>query len=113
LGSPESISLPNWQWYGGYNDRFAICGSDSYLGYTNRINLISEYLKKKSGPLPAERFLKYSMHKRNISLKFCTLRASRVRANGLTVAENFNPASLGKRLRRSIQKYWESKDSST
>ena len=27
--SPTKITIPDWQWYGGYNDRFAICGLDA------------------------------------------------------------------------------------
>jgi hypothetical protein len=106
--SPKSITLPNWQWYGGYNDRFAVCGPVAGSAYTNRINLIPEYLKKTGGPLPAERFLAFNLHKMKLNLDFCNLRASRVRANGEQVKENFKTVSISKRTKRFLSRYFSS-----
>jgi hypothetical protein len=108
LNSPSnSISIPNWQWYGGYNDRFSVCGPDAGHAYTNRIDLIPEYLKKTGGPLPAERFLRFNLHKKKIVLNFCTITASRIRVNGVIVKENFSEPSFSKLLKRFIQRYLE------
>lgn len=108
LKSPSnSLTLPNWQWFGGYNDRFAICRPDAGIVYTNRIDLISEYLQRTGGPLPAERFLRFNLHKNKVALNFCDLTASRVRANGEKVEENFNQISFTKRIKRYFQKYFD------
>jgi hypothetical protein len=102
----NSISLPNWQWYDGYNDRFAICRPHAARVYTNRINLIADYLGKTGGPLPAERFLAFNLHKEKSRLNFFALRASRVRANGEQVKEDFKLASISKRTKRFLSKYF-------
>ena len=104
--SPTKITIPDWQWYGGYNDRFAVCGLESGRIYSNRIDLIPEYLNKTGGPLPAERFLRFNLHKAKISVRACSLRASRTRVNGKVIEENFKPASLGKHIKRAVQKYF-------
>ena len=104
--SPTKITIPDWQWYGGYNDRFAICGLDAGRIYSNRIDLIPDYLNKTGGPLPAERFLRFNLHKARISVKTCALRASRTRVNGKIIEENFKPASLGKHIKRALLKYF-------
>ena len=101
----DALSLPNWQWYGGYNDRMAICGTSASSVYTNRLNVIPRYLEKTGGPLPAERFLKFCLHDKGILPEEISIRASRVRANGKIVDENFAIASMGKRLRRLLDFY--------
>ena len=107
LKSPSnSLTLPNWQWFGGYNDRFAVCGPAAGYAYTNRKDLIKDYLKRTGGPLPAERFLRFNLHKGNISVKTCSLRASRTRANGIAVEEDFTAAALGKYIKRALTKYF-------
>ena len=104
--SSTKLTIPDWQWYGGYNDRFAVCGRDAGRIYSNRIELISDYLDKTGGPLPAERFLRFNLHKARISVKACSLRASRTRVNGKIIEENFKPASLGKHIKRALLKYF-------
>jgi hypothetical protein len=107
LKSPSnSLTIPNWQWFGGYNDRFAVCGPVAGFAYANRKDLIKNYLNKTGGPLPAERFLRFNLHKGRISVKTCSLRASRTRANGTAVDEDFNAASLGKYIKRALTKYF-------
>ena len=102
---PTALSLPNWQWYGGYNDRMAVCNATACGIYTNRIDLISTYLERTGGPLPAERFLKFCLHEQGILPVTMPVFASRVRANGKVVHENFEKASMGKRLRRVLDFY--------
>jgi hypothetical protein len=103
--SSTALSLPDWQWYGGYNDRMTVCGSDAAKIYTNRIDCISVYLQRTGGPLPAERLLKFFLHENGILPYAFNVRASRVRASGKIVNENFSMASLGKRLRRKLDFY--------
>lgn len=96
----NALTLPDWQWYGGYNDRLVICGADSIKSYTNRISMIPRYLQKMGTPLPAERFLRFSLNENGILPARSNLRARRVRANGYTLLENFKPASTHKKLNR-------------
>ncbi|HKX41402.1 MAG TPA: hypothetical protein VJO99_09615, partial [Burkholderiaceae bacterium] len=34
---PKRCFVPDWHWWGGYNDRFAFCGAEVYRAYGNRI----------------------------------------------------------------------------
>jgi len=97
------ISIPNWQWFGGVNDRFAIGSRESCRAYTNRLDFIQAYIKKTGGPLPAERFLRYCLNEHGIMPRPMRTRASRIRANGTAVEENFLPISNGKYLKRSAE----------
>ena len=101
--SPEAISVPDWQWYGGVNDRFAICGSEAYKAYAHRIRLIPSYLKKTGGPLPAERFLRFCLNQHGLCPEAVHVRASRIRANGQKVDENFQVISKSKLIRRALE----------
>jgi hypothetical protein len=83
-----------------------VCGPVAGYAYANRKDLIKNYLKKTGGPLPAERFLRFILHKGRISVKTCSLRACRTRANGIAVDEDFNAASLGKYIKRALLKYF-------
>jgi hypothetical protein len=103
---PENLSLPEWQWYGGYNDRLAICGAEAHKTYTRRLDLVPAYLERTGGPLPAERFLKFSLHENGIRPRPVSIRGNRVRANGITVNENFTSASIGKLVRRQCNFYF-------
>ena len=98
--STDSLTIPDWQWYGGYNDRFAVGGLRAIQAYLDRVSLIPLYVQRTGGPLPAERFLRFSLHEHGILPNRTSLRASRVRANGYTLLENFKPASVGKRAAR-------------
>ena len=104
LGRKECyISVPDWQWYGGINDRLAVGSLYACRAYANRIALIPAYLTKTGGPLPAERFLRFSLNTQGIIPKGVRVKASRVRANGHVEEENFTPISISKRLRRLIE----------
>ena len=104
---PKAITIPDWQWYGGYNDRVAICGRDAFKAYTNRIDNIPAYLAKTGGPLPAERFLRFSLHLHGILPVGVPLRARRTRANGYMLLEEFRRASLGKKINRMADNYFQ------
>ncbi|WP_374278775.1 hypothetical protein [Azonexus sp.] len=97
---PKSITIPDWQWFGGVNDRFAICGYDAFLAYANRIDLVFDYLKANKGGLHSEQFLFYCLNRLGVRIHpghFC---ASRVRSNGFVVPESFKPISTSKKIRR-------------
>ena len=104
--SSLSLSLPDWQWYGGYNDRFAVCGSLASKCYSNRLALVPRYLKKTGGPLPAERFLRFCLNENGVCVYSAAVQASRVRANGQMVNEDFRSISKRKIFRRKIEFYF-------
>lgn len=98
--SARYISVPDWQWYGGVNDRIAIGSAQACHAYSHRIDLIPDYLHKTGGPLPAERFLRFSLNKHGLVPVAIRITASRVRAAGRAEDENFKPISTSKMLRR-------------
>jgi hypothetical protein len=101
--SNSYISIPNWQWYGGLNDRFAVGSRESCLAYTRRLDFIRTYLKKTGGPLPAERFLRHCLNQQGVIARPMSIRASRVRSSGEVVEEDFSPISFKKYLKRTIE----------
>lgn len=101
--SARYLSVPDWQWYGGVNDRLAIGSAHACQAYANRIDLIPAYLRKTGGPLPAERFLRFSLNRHGLIPIATHMTASRVRAAGRSELENFKPISTGKRLRRYVE----------
>lgn len=96
----RSITVPDWQWYDGVNDRCAICGYEAFLAYANRVDRIFEYLREGAGGLHSESFLFYCLNRSRIRIYPGRFRASRVRSNGFVVQENFRPVSASKKFRR-------------
>ena len=89
--SKDYIAIPNWQFHKGLNDRFAICTSDYASSiYSNRIKEIDNYLIHNKRPLNAECLLFYAVSKSKSKTLLLDIKASRVRANGKIVSENFN-----------------------
>ena len=88
--SKDYIAIPNWQFYKGLNDRFAICTSDYAASiYANRIKEIDNCLNYTERSLNAELLLLYSVSKSKSKTILLDIKASRVRANGKMVSENF------------------------
>ena len=95
---PDRCYLPHWQWWGGYNDRFAICGRKAFLHYGSRIDHILDYCSRGHRPLHAERLLRETMRAGGIRLRHLPVRASRVRLGDLVKTENFDArATIGPR----------------
>jgi hypothetical protein len=93
--------IPDWQWWGGLNDRFAVCGRDTYVAYGKRIERIFDFCSATGRKLHSERLLKYALQQ--VEAKICTLptQASRVRINGAFAEESFSPKrGMGKRENR-------------
>lgn len=93
--------IPDWQWWGGLNDRFAVCGRDTYVAYGKRIERIFDFCKATGRKLHSERLLKYALQQ--VDAKICTLptQASRVRITGAFAEESFSPKrGMGKRENR-------------
>lgn len=93
----SAIYTPSWQqWLGGLNDRFAICyGKQAAKAFSLRMSSIHEYCilnsLEKCSPkgLHAERLLYHALLRSDSFLLPTSLKASRVRANGYVVSEEF------------------------
>lgn len=96
-----NVYIPDWQWWGGLNDRFAICGRDAYKAYGKRIEHIFDFCESTGRKLHSERLLKYVLQQ--AGAKVCTMdtTASRVRITGAFAEESFSPKrGMGKRENR-------------
>ncbi len=97
----HNVYIPDWQWWGGLNDRFAVCGRDTYVAYGKRVERIFDFCKATGRKLHSERLLKYALLE--AGAKVCTLptQASRVRITGAFAEESFSPKrGMGKRENR-------------
>lgn len=89
LSLDEEVWIPAWQWFGGLNDRFAVCSRRAYKRYAYRVEESDAYVREK-GPLHAESLLSYQMNKFSVKINPMFVRASRVRADGTVRRENFS-----------------------
>jgi len=85
--------VPDWQWWGGYNDRFAICGRQAYLAYGERIRQARSYCELPATPRPlhSERLVQHALREARVAVRTLSLRASRVRVDGRIEDEDFDP----------------------
>lgn len=84
-----ALMLPDWQRWGGENDRFSIAiGKEAILGYGHRLDISEKYCVERSAPLHSERLVAFATK----SLRIIRLnsRASRVRAGGEQFLEDFS-----------------------
>ena len=80
------IVIPYWGNYrGGFNDRIAYGTYNVMQIYGNRINDITRYYGKHTPKKPyhSERYLTTILRNYHIFLRYCKLRAIRIRANGI------------------------------
>ncbi len=103
---PNSITVPDWQWARGINDRFAICDRSSAEAYASRFRHMHAYVDHARKPLNSEEFLWWTLNRFKVGIQLARLRASRVRSNGYTLLENFRPLSPAKQLRRQLVNHW-------
>ncbi|EIK96959.1 hypothetical protein PMM47T1_09876 [Pseudomonas sp. M47T1] len=99
-----NVYIPEWQWWGGLNDRFAICGRDAYRAYGKRIEQIFQFCEATGRKLHSERLLKWVLQQ--AGTKVCTMdtTASRVRITGEFAEESFSPKrGMGRRENRYFQ----------
>jgi hypothetical protein len=89
--NPTHCYIPDWQWWWGYNDRFALCGSHSYKIYGKRVERALEFCQLVQKGLHGERLLRYVLKTSNMSVRTISTRASRVRVDGRMEEENFSP----------------------
>lgn len=89
LQRPGEITLPQWESWGGYNDRFAIAGPRLARVYGERLAGALAYCEATGQPLHAETFLRATLHAAGACVRPIGLRASRVRVDGRLEAEDF------------------------
>ena len=90
LRAPRLVVVPDWQWWGGVNDRLAVCGRASYPAYGRRIERAARFCERTTRPLHAERLLRFALHEARLRLRTRAFRASRIRTDGRMVAEKFH-----------------------
>lgn len=100
VNSDHIVRLPFWQWAGGYNDRFAICGRKAYIAYGKRLEQACSYLHEHPNrPLHSERLLRFALDNQNVSVQRLDVQASRVRVNGEEVPESFSRVQANRLVR--------------
>lgn len=86
------VFTPEWQCWGGLNDRFAIAvGKKAFMTYGSRFDKAIEYCEEASRPLHSERLVSYALRSSGVDYTYFRQRASRVRANGVQAWEDFAP----------------------
>lgn len=89
---PRHCHLPAWQWWGGYNDRLAVCGREAALAWGRRLDRTLAYCQSQHKPLHAEKLLRFALKEQGVALRLLPVRASRVRVNGeIKQDEIFDP----------------------
>lgn len=97
----ENVYIPDWQWWGGVNDRFAVCGSESYKAYGERIEQIFPFCETTGRKLHSERLLKFALQRAGTKVHTMPTTGSRVRVNGAYANEVFSTrCCMGKRENR-------------
>lgn len=96
ITTPRTITIPHWQWSGGLNDRFAICGNKAFRHYSHRLNMALRYCASRQRPLHSERLLFFALMHSPIWLRTTSLRATRVRSNGDRAQESFTRVKQAK-----------------
>lgn len=86
---PDSVVLPEWESWGGFNDRFAICGAQAVHAYGERVGQAQRYCEETGRPLHAETFLRWALQRQDLPVRLLRTRASRVRVDGRMELEDF------------------------
>jgi hypothetical protein len=111
LAAPAPLAMiPNWQhWKGGMNDRFAFCiGPEAIRAWGMRADLMHRYCQMTQTPLQSERLVTFALWAHGIPDQSLRIRASRLRANGILVKEDFLPHPLRRfRQRRRLMGNWK------
>jgi len=98
--------IPDWQWWGGYNDRFAVCGARAASAYGRRAELAIEFSLRTGRPLHAERLLRYALRQGGAAVRLTRMRASRVRMSGRIVDEDFSWSKTVGSVQRAFELNW-------
>ena len=87
MSNEADLIVPSWQHWGGVNDRFAFGNARAARHYATRWREVEEGCTHLGG-MHAETFLRYVVERHGLQLGFTDMRALRVRANGLTAAND-------------------------
>ncbi len=105
----QVVLIPDWQWWGGLNDRFSIVsGEKAIRAYGQRILKIPDYLAQSGGALQGEKLLKFSLDQDLIPNKPMRARACRVRIGGVVKQEAFiseTAVSLRQRIKNVLRRF--------
>lgn len=83
------VLVPDWSQWFGHNDRFALVkGAEAVAAYGRRADRMGDYCARGKR-LHSERFLKHALAGQRV--RTMHMRASRIRANGMQVLEDFTP----------------------
>lgn len=97
---------PNWQLYGGINDRFFICrGKEIARAYGKRVHVARDFCKDFNEPLHSERLAAYALSDLKCTLRPIYLKATRVRSNGVLRKESFDHPLI-RSLKKFVKKPW-------
>jgi len=83
----------SWGQWGGLNDRFAFCSPRGADIYARRISLVKRFCEE-NGHLNAEELLKSVAEWNQLALDYTSLRAFRVRANGVSIRGEFEVSRM-------------------
>lgn len=95
---PLTVIVPFWQWSGGLNDRFAVCGCETYGVWGLRIQHALRFCRTKRRSFHAERLLMDVIKHSPVRFTVMPLRATRIRMNGGEAAETFHQVKVAKRI---------------
>ena len=87
---PSLCVVPIWNWWAGYNDRFAICGKAAYRAYGNRVERAVDFARASGRPIHSESLVKFALRRAGVKTLAIPMTASRVRVDGTVLKENFN-----------------------
>ncbi len=97
---PLACAIPDWQWWSGRNDRFAICGRGIYATYGRRLERGLAYCQQGPRPLAPETLLRFVLLESKAEVLGMPVRATRVRLQGRLEFEEFGAGKrAGKGLR--------------
>ncbi|APW42761.1 hypothetical protein [Rhodoferax saidenbachensis] len=94
----NTVMVPYWQWSGGLNDRFAVCGASAFVRYGSRIKNAERYCASMNKPLHSERLLMFTMMRSPLQLATMSMGATRVRSDGGHAKESFSRVKFAKRV---------------
>lgn len=84
----HAIALPEWNSWGGFNDRFALAAPKAAAHYANRIDLVPGFCRNGRS-LHGEMFLGEALQRGGCAAGLLPVEARRIRANGQAWTENF------------------------
>lgn len=84
------LVTPDWQRWGGLNDRFSFLSGRALTNILNRRRLVGEF-SRIHGYIHAEELLHFAAEKAGLTMSYVPYRAERVRGNGRVQFEPFDP----------------------